>query len=141
MAANTPISIIYNELTDYLSQYISEDYIFWGKRPDAVPEKMKTFVVIDLPTEIDDIVKGNTDFSLETTGVFYCFARAKTDSTLNGNAISDLTHSVKSHLPYSSKHIKVTNPKVLSRGYDGNNFHCVAVTFDLRTKVNSFNNN
>ncbi len=138
MAATTPISIIYNELTDFLARFIEEDYIFWGKRPDAVPEKMKTFVVIDLPAEIGDIVKGNSDFSLETTGVFYCFARAKTDSTLNGNVTSDLVYTIKSGFPYSAKHIKAVNPKVLSRGYDGNNFYVFTVTFDLRTKVNSF---
>ena len=137
-APKTPISIIYNELTDYLAQFMSEDYIFWGKRPDSVSDKMKTFVVIDLPTDIEDIVVGNSDFSLKTTGVFYCFARAKTDSTLNGNAISDLVHDVKSNFPYSAQHIKITNPVVLSRGYDGNNFFVYTVTFDLRTKVNSF---
>lgn len=138
MAAKTPISIIYNELTDFLAQFISEDNIFWGNRPDAVSDKMKTFAVIDLPTEISDLVVGNSDFSLETTGVFYLFARSKTNATLNGNSASDLVHSVKSGFPYSAQHIKATKPVVLSRGYDGNNFHVFTITFDLRTKVNSF---
>lgn len=138
MAAQTaPMAIIYNELIDFCANYVERVNVFLG-RPKTVDKELKQFLVIELPAEIHDIVSGNKDFALNTTGIIYVFNRAKSNATMNLNSQSTLTYNIKKGFPYVGAHIRAVRPTILHQGFDGNDFHITTITFKLKTKPNAF---
>ncbi len=141
MPEQNPLQVIYNELIDFVGCYVNENSeIFIGNRPDKTTESMQRFVVISLPTEIKNLTAGNDDFAKKTFGVFEVYYKAKTDTTLNFNAQSDLVYQIKKGFPYVTTHIEAVRPTILHDGYDKNGFHVTTITFRLRTKPNAFTN-
>lgn len=136
-----PLEIMYEELILFVATFIEIDYIFVGNRPDKVENKMKEFVVVDIPVEVKDMVVGNTNFSLNTTGLIHVFTKAKSDATLDQVTLYRLVDKIKKGFPLSAEHITATKPRLLPDGYDENGFHIATLSFRLRSKTNAFSNN
>lgn len=132
----TTIARIYDDLTTAMSHVISEKQIFLGERPDTAKDgkQKNVFAVIELPVNISDVAIGNRRLMLYTSGIFYLFSRAKSDNTLNINALSDFTESVWNLFPISGNYIVASNPEILSRGKDGYGYQVVSISFDLHSK-------
>lgn len=128
---------MFDDLVNAMDGIVERKFIFPGGRPDikeADLEKMKKYIVIELPLGIEDTVVGNHKFHLTTTGVFYLISEAKKNRTFNVNAISDFTEEVTDKFPISGKYIAATNPSVLMSGVDEFGYQIVTVSFDVHNK-------
>lgn len=128
---------MYDDLINAIDGIVERKYIFPGGRPDikeADLEKMKKYIVVELPVSINDMVVGNNKFHLTTTGVFYLISQAKKNKTFNVNSLSDFTEEVTDLFPIRGEYIAATNPTVLSRGLDEFGYQIVTVTFDIHNR-------
>lgn len=106
-------------------------------RPEISLEQ-ENFVVIDLPANIERGVKGNTDFILNTEGVFYLGVRSKSNGTPNIDKQTQLIQKLLDLFPIIDKYIVATNPTILFKGRDKSDFQITTITYNIRTKINSF---
>lgn len=137
MAQNTTVTYqILNSLVTALKLLGVKTYLF--NRPKKVDDKMDTFIVVDLPTQLRRTTKGYDDYSYRTTGVIYAFVRAQTDGTPYIDRQTQFVRSLTELFPLSDDKIEAVNPVVLMRGLDETNFQVTTITFPLRTKVNAF---
>ena len=137
MAERSTIAKMYNDLVDAMDGIVERKFIFPGGRPDikeADVEKMKKYIVIELPLGIEDMAVGNHKFHLTTTGVFYLISEAKKNRTFNINSLSDFTEEVTDRFPISGEYIAATNPSVLMSGVDEFGYQIVTVSFDVHSK-------
>ena len=137
MAGRTTIAKMYNDLVNAVDGIVERKYIFVGGRPDikeAELEKMKKYIVVELPVGIEDAVVGNHKFHLTTSGVFYLISEAKKNRTFNINALSDFTEEVTDKFPICGEYIVATNPSVLMSGMDEFGYQIVTVSFDVHNK-------
>lgn len=139
MAKNTTVTYqILNSIVTALKPLKVKTFLF--NRPNKVDEKMDTFVVVDLPTQIRRPVKGYDDFRYRTTGVIYAFVRANTDGTPLIDRQTAFVRSIFELFPITDNIVECVNPIVLMRGLDETNFQVTTITFNLRTKTNAFEN-
>lgn len=137
MAQNTTVTYqILNSLVTALKPLGVKAYLL--NRPKKVDEKMDSFIVVDLPTQLRRTTKGYDDYSYRTTGVIYAFVRAQTDGTPYIDRQTQFVRSVTELFPLSDDKIEAVNPIVIMRGLDETNFQVTTITFSLRTKVNAF---
>jgi hypothetical protein len=108
-------------------------------RPKTGTEDLANFIVIDIPTEIKGMVKGNFGVMADTYGTFSVFCKAKSDATLNIGTQSDLTQKVLDLFPINGKHITASRPTVLLQGEDGYGYQVTQISFKIRTKFNARN--
>ena len=137
MAGKSTIAKMYNDLVNAMDGIVERKFIFPGGRPDikeADLEKMKKYIVIELPLGIEDMVVGNHKFHLTTTGVFYLVSEAKKNRTFNVNALSDFTEEVTDKFPIRGEYIVAANPSVLMSGVDEFGYQIVTVSFDVHNK-------
>lgn len=137
MAEKSTIAKMFGDLVNGLDGIVEKKNIFLGGRPDikdASSDPMKKFIVIELPTNIDDIAVGNHKFHLMTEGVMYLISEAKKNRTYNINSISDFTDEVTDRFPICGEYIAATNPSVLLRGVDEYGYQIVTVTFNIHSK-------
>lgn len=99
---------------------------------------MSEFVVIDLPTELYRAVKGNDDFIVRTDGVFYIGVKAKSDNTPNISKQTELVHKFVNLFPIEDNFIVASGPSILMRGDDKAGFQITTISFNIRTKINSY---
>lgn len=111
--------------------------IYLSNRP-KVAKKMSEFVVIDLPTELYRAVKGNDDFIVRTDGVFYIGVKAKSDNTPNISKQTELVHKFVNLFPIEDDFIVASGPSILMRGDDKAGFQITTISFNIRTKINSY---
>ena len=140
MATKTPITLIYTDIVNALSQVIESKYVFLGRPNNSMngDSPMNKFVVVELPVPIDDIAHGKKKFVLTTTGVLFLFTKSKSNNTLNLNTASDFIANVEGVFPYTGKVCSISNPSVMMRGADEYGYQVTSITFDLQTKVNAF---
>lgn len=139
--AKSPIALIYTDLATALGKVIEMRYVFFG-RPDVTKNKncaMTKFAVVELPTMIEDYVIGRKKWLLETSGVFYLFTKSKETGTMNLNLTSDYIEEVINLFPLKGSVCEAVNPVVLLKGSDEYGYQVTSISFDLRTKVNAFN--
>lgn len=136
MANPTQYNIL-NSLT-LAAMRTSVEHVYINNRPKTSDAKIKSFVVISLPARIDRKVKGNDDFIVATTGVFFIGMRAKQDNTPNVKAQTQLVQQFMDLFPISDDYISATKPTILDRGDDETGFQITSVMFDVRTKINSY---
>ena len=137
MAEKSTIAKMYNDLVNAMEGIVERNFIFPGGRPDikeADLERMKKYIVIELPVSISDMAVGNHKFHLTTTGVLYLVSEAKKNRTYNVNALSDFTEEVTDRFPISGEYIAATNPTVLANGVDEYGYQIVTVSFDVHNK-------
>lgn len=108
-------------------------------RPKTGTEDLANFIVIDIPTEIKGMVKGNFGVMADSYGTFSVFCKAKSDATLNIGTQSDLTQKVLDLFPINGKHITASKPTVLMQGEDGYGYQVTQISFKIRTKFNARN--
>lgn len=108
-------------------------------RPKTGAEDLANFIVIDIPTEIKGMVKGNFGVMADSYGTFSVFCKAKSDATLNIGTQSDLTQKVLDLFPINGKHITASKPTVLMQGKDGYGYQVTQISFKIRTKFNARN--
>lgn len=134
---------IYNDLTEAMKKVIETKYIFLKDRPNVGKDDtaMSKFVVIDLPLSIEDYVIGNKKTLLNTTGVFYLFTKARSNSTLNIESTGKFVDSVVDLFPFRGDYCSAANPIVRISGSDGLGFQVTTISFDLQTKWKAFENN
>lgn len=111
--------------------------IYLSNRP-KVAKEMSEFVVIDLPTELYRAVKGNDDFIVRTDGVFYIGVKAKSDNTPNISKQTELVHKFVNLFPIEDNFIVASGPSILMRGDDKAGFQITTISFNIRTKINSY---
>lgn len=133
--ANKPlIYLVYNDLVEAVNGIGKKTFL---DRPKNSNEELANFIVIDIPTEIRGLLKGNADVTSECFGTISVFCKAKTDRTLNIVAQSDLTQKVLDVFPINGEHVTATKPTVLMQGEDGYGYQVTQITFRLRTKLNA----
>lgn len=132
--------LIYNIFKEIVSALNGAGFkkVFLSNRPSMVDKAVDSFVVVELPDEIQNTVKGDDEFMCKTTGVIYIFRREKTDGTPNIKDQLDLVQSAYRIFPINSTHTVCTNPSRRLKGSDNNGFQVTTITFDIRTKVNSY---
>lgn len=113
--------------------------IYLINRPD-ISHSLEEFVVVDIPGSITRETKGEDDFLLNATGVFYLGVKSKSNNTPNIQKQTDLIQRLIDLFPIKDNHIVATRPSILFRGSDKSNFQITAIEFNIRTKINSFNN-
>lgn len=114
------------------------EHIYLSNRPTTSDKKMRSFVVINLPSRFYREVKGNTDFMVGTTGLFDIGVRAKQDGTPNINEQTVMVQSFMDLFPINDDYITASNPQILLKGNDETGFQRTAIMFDIRTKINQF---
>lgn len=134
MAGKPLIYLVYSDLVEAVKGIGKKTFL---DRPKDTKEELANFIVIDIPTEIRGLVKGNADVTSECYGTYSVFCKAKTDRTLNIGAQSDLTQKVLDVFPINGKHVTATKPTVLMQGEDGYGYQVTQITFKLRTKLNA----
>lgn len=141
MAAKTPITLIYSDIVNALSNVIESKYIFFG-RPNVSKDgdcPMKKFVSIELPVGIEDYAAGKKKWMLVTSGVVFLFVKTKKDNTMNLSTTSDFIDNVVKLFPINGTVCSASGPRVLLSGADEYGYQVTSITFDLQTKVNVFN--
>ena len=128
------IYLVYEDLVEAVKGIGKKTFL---DRPKETSEELTNFIVVDLPTELRGIVKGNIDVTSKSFGTFSVFCKAKTDRTLNIGAQSELIQKVLDVFPVNGKHVTASNPTVLMQGEDGYGYQVTQITFKLRTKFNS----
>lgn len=137
MAGKSTIAKMYNDLVNAIGGIVERKFIFVGGRPDikeADLEKMKKYVVVELPVSIEDAAVGNHKFHLTTTGVFYLISEAKKNRTFNINGLSDFSEAVTDLFPIRGEYIVASNPSVIIQGMDEFGYQIVTVSFDVHNK-------
>jgi hypothetical protein len=134
MAGKPLIYLVYSDLVEAVKGIGKKTFL---DRPKDTKEELANFIVIDIPTEIRGLVKGNADVTSECYGTYSVFCKAKTDRTLNIGTQSDLTQKVLDVFPLNGKHVTATKPTVLMQGEDGYGYQVTQITFKLRTKLNA----
>lgn len=134
MAGKPLIYLVYSDLVEAVKVIGKKTFL---DRPKDTNEELANFIVIDIPTEIRGLVKGNADVTSECYGTYSVYCKAKTDRTLNIGAQSDLTQKVLDVFPINEKHVTATKPTVLMQGEDGYGYQVTQITFKLRTKLNA----
>ena len=134
--AKSTLYKFYNDLVAAIKPIVGNKYIFLKDRPKMKEGEtpMEKFIVIDLPISIEDYVVGNNKTYLTTSGVFYLFTQAKSNGTLDVNAMGELTESVVGLFPISGDYVVASNPVVRMNGSDGLGFQVTTITFDLHTR-------
>ena len=110
-------------------------------RPKETPAKSTAFAVVDFPTAIARPFAGYDDFRYRSKGVIYIFCRAKNDGTPNIDAQTALVRKITDCFPYKDTICELVDPIVLLRGADEYGFQITTITFTIRTRINSINNN
>lgn len=135
MAENKPtLGAIYGELVNAVKGIGKP--VFLG-RPKTTAGENREFIVIDLPTELRQTIKGGMGVSESCYGTFTAFVKAKTDGTMNVNAQSALSQAIMDVFPISDKHVSAANPTILAQGEDGLGYHVTVITFRIRARYNN----
>ena len=110
------------------------DYVFTGDRPQAVPENMKDFVVVSIPTRMESLTYGG-GYGL-TSGYcnFEIYVRHKKGGVEDLKRINQLIGELLDTLPYSDANIQLARPTIVLRGSDGLGFSAVLVRAELVIK-------
>lgn len=138
--ARSTIYKIYSDLVNAVKPIVGVKYVFLKDRPNTKDEDlpMSKFVVIDLPTPINDAVIGGNRTLLQTSGVIYAFTQSRSNNTLDVNAMGELVDSIVDAFPIDGRYIMAAHPQVMMRGSDGQGFQVTTISFDLYGKWRAF---
>ena len=140
--AKSTLYHIYADLVNAVKDIVGIQYVFLKDRPNVKNGNtpMSRFIVIDLPTSINDAVIGNRKMLLNTSGTFYAFTQARGNGTLDVNTTGELVDAIQALFPISGEYVVATNPAVRMQGFDGDGFQVTMITFDLRCRWGAFEN-
>lgn len=103
------------------------------ERPKNLQQELTDFVVVTIPTDIRQRVKGGLDFRSGAYGLFTVFCKAKTDGTVNIESQSKLVQKVLDIFPIVGETIEASNPDIFMQGNDGYGYQVTQISFKLRT--------
>lgn len=90
------------------------DKVYSGKRPDAVQEQQKSFLVVSVPVGLDDQnawQRGTLRISI--------YVRNKANGIENTKKLDAVLNAVAAKFPLVGERYSATNPSVVLKGYDG----------------------
>ena len=131
---------IYNDLVEAVKPIACTKNVFLRNRPKLIEgsSPMKRFIVIKLPANIEDLVKGHKKTCLYTTGVFELYVQARSNDTLDPNATGDFTDEIEDLFPIKGQYVIASKPITRSTGSDENGFQVITITFDLHSRWGVF---
>ena len=130
MANDTFLYKVFNDLVNAAKKTGKPAFL---ERPKTLKSELTDFVVVDIPTEIRQRVKGGLGFRSGAYGMFSVFCKSKTDGTININAQSSLVQQVLDVFPIAGETVEASNPSILISGADGFGYQVTQITFKLRT--------
>lgn len=138
--AKSTLYNIFADLVNAVSPIVNSKYIFLKDRPNIGESgtPMSQFVVVDIPTTIRDYVIGESKTLLQMNGILYVFVQARSNNTLNVNAVGDLVDSLVDIFPVKGTYVVATNPRVMMTGADGQGYQVTTIAFDLRCRWGAF---
>lgn len=122
---------IYEDLTGAVEGLSSG--VFLG-RPDKTSSEMSSFIVVEIPTRIRNIIAGRVDLMAHCYATYTVYCKAKKDHTMKVGAQTDLVQAVIDRFPINGKYIAATRPQILMEGEDGYGYQATKITFSIRTK-------
>lgn len=110
------------------------DKTYMGRRPKQTPEEVKTFIVVEIPTNIRNLVAGDITRTPYCYGTMTVFCKANSDGTLDVNKQTNIIQKVLDKFPIAGEHISATRPNVMMDGEDGYGYQATVITFAIRGK-------
>lgn len=110
------------------------NHVYTGKRPQAVPEQMKFFVVASIPSRLESTTYGGGFGNILSYCNFEIFVKLKKSGVEDIDKLDSLLDDLLSKFPYSDSVIQLSRPNVLLRGNDGLGFSAVLVRAELLIK-------
>lgn len=120
-----PLEFLYNQ-----AKAISKN-VFVTNRPSSVSTSMSEFVVVSVPTRIQERTIGYDDYAQQTTGRIMIFVRDLSNGTQNVAKTQELLDVTKTLFPMSNEEVKCYRPTVINTGSDDNGFHTITLQFDI----------
>lgn len=109
-------------------------------RPKITQQQYESFIVVDLPTDVRNRLKGRFGVMLDCLATYTVFRKAKPDDTLDIFEQSEDIQKVLDVFPINRRYVSAVEPKVLMQGSDGYGYQSTQIVFKLRTKFNANNN-
>ncbi len=103
-------------------------------RPKSLDSQCDKFIVIGIPTELRERIKGGLSINARCYGTFTVYCKAKSNGTMNVNAQSVLTQRILDVFPIVGGNTECVNPRVLVSGNDGYGYFATVITFTIRVK-------
>lgn len=138
MANNSVTYQMFNSLVNMVKPLGVKTYLQNRPRDKKYVDGIDKFLVIDIPTSIDNTCYGNDDYHYTTDGIIYALVRSHSDGTPNIDAQTSFVRSIFDLFPYKDEYVGCVNPSVLLRGLDDFGFQITTINFTLRTRVNAF---
>lgn len=108
--------------------------VFTNGRPQAVPEQMKDFVVVSLPSRLESGTYGGGYGNIPTFCNIEIYVKLKKSGVENLDKLQTMVDLLLSKFPYTDDMIQAARPTVLLRGNDGLGFSAVLVRAELLLK-------
>lgn len=124
---------IYDDLSDAVVG-IAEKVTLQRRPKQTEGEELSSFIIVELPGNIRNLVAGGIERMPYTFGTFTVFSKAKKDGSLNAGLHDDLVDAVLKKFPINGTHVAATRPYVHMQGEDGFGYQATLVSFTLRGK-------
>lgn len=108
--------------------------VFTGGRPQAVPEQMKEFVVVSVPSRLVSGTYGGGYGSVSGYCNIELFVKLKKSGVENVDKLNSMLDELLSVFPYADSVVQLSRPTVMLRGNDGLGFSAVLVRAELLVK-------
>lgn len=124
---------IYDDLSEAV-RGIAEKVTLQRRPKQTEGEELNSFIVVELPGNIRNLIAGGVERMPHTFGTFTVFCKAKKDGSLNANAQDELIDEVLNKFPINGTHVAATRPHVRMQGEDGYGYQATLISFTLRGK-------
>lgn len=110
------------------------DNVFTGNRPQAVPEQMKEFIVVSIPSRLESSTYGGGYGVTKAYCNIEIYVRLKKSGMENQTKMDALLGKLLDLFPIQDSVMLASRPKITLRGNDGLGFSAVLVRADLLLK-------
>lgn len=134
--AKSTLYNMYNDLVEAVKPIVGTKNVFLRNRPklNDGSAPMSKFIVVKLPANINNLVKGHKKTCIYTSGVLELYTQARSNDTLDPNSTGDFVDNIDELFPIKGKYVIASNPIVRSTGSDEAGFQVVTITFDLHSR-------
>jgi len=113
---------------------IASTNVFTGSRPQAVPEQMKDFVVVNIVGSVSSSTYGGGYGMSSGYCSFEIYARLKKGGMEDQNKMEKMLSDIIGQLPYSDNVLQISRPSVMLKGNDGLGFSAMLIRAELSIK-------
>ena len=110
------------------------DHVFTGNRPQAIPEAMKDFVVVSIPSRMESSTYGGGYGMTSGYCNFEIYVRQKKGGMEDLKKLNTMLGELLDAFPYSDTRMQLARPIVALRGNDGLGFSAALVRAELVIK-------